>query len=100
MTLSGGQGVIKSDVYDAIAILNIENHGIAANFAPVADDAHPVIAASHHSGQINRAHFEISCNRDGFLYNWRSENSRDNDLFTGLQENSLAIVIGFADGIG
>ena len=100
VALSGSQRMIEGDIDDAVAILDIEDHCIAAHFAPVSDDALAMVAASHHSGQINRAHFEISCNWDGFLYNWRFENSGDDDLLSGLQENSLAIVIGGADGFG
>src|ERR1039458_4914899 len=100
VALSAGQGVVEGDVDDAVAILDIENDRIAANFAPVSDDALPMIAARHHPGQINGADFEIPCNWDRFLYNWRFENSRDNDLLSRFEEDPLPVMVGGADGFG
>jgi hypothetical protein len=100
VALSGGEGMVKGDVDDAVAILDIEDHGVAANFLPMADDAQPVIAAGHDSSEINRAHFKISCNWHRFLYNGGFENSGDNDLLSGFKESSLKILIGGTDGFG
>ena len=96
VALTGGQ----SNVDDTVAILDIEDYGVAADFAPVADNALAVFAASHDSGEINGADFEIACNWDRFLYNWRFENSGDDDLLSGFQEDPLTVVIGIADGFG
>src|SRR5580658_103551 len=71
VALSGGQRMVKGDVDDAVAILDIEHDRVAANFAPVLDDAHSMIAAGHDAGQVNGADFEISCNWDSLLYNGR-----------------------------
>src|SRR6266481_9567121 len=98
VALSGGEGVVEGDVDDAVAILNIEDDRVAADLAPVADDAHSMIAACHHSSQINGADFEISCNWDSLLYNRPFKNSGDDDLLSGFEEDTLAVVISFADG--
>ncbi len=100
MTLSAGERVVEGDVDDAVAILDVEDDRVAADLAPVADDAHSMIAARHHSGQVNRAHFKISCHRHRFLYNGRFQNSGDDDLLSGFEEDSLAVVVGGADGFG
>ena len=39
VALSGGQRMIEGDINDAVAIFDVEYHRIAANLAPVADDA-------------------------------------------------------------
>src|ERR1035437_1182900 len=100
VALSAGQRVVEGDVDDAVAILDVEDDRVAADFAPVADDAQPMIAARHHPGQVNGADFEISCNWDRFLYNWRFENSGDDDLLSGFEEDPLTVVVGCADGFG
>src|SRR5260370_5391584 len=100
VALSGSEGVVEGDVDDAVAILNIEYDRVAASFAPRAEDAHPMIAARHHSSQVNGADFEISCNWDRFLYNCGFENSGDDDLLSGFEEVPLPVVVGFADGCG
>src|SRR5712671_5708759 len=99
VALSGGEGVVEGDVDDAVAILNVEYDRVATDVAPVADDAHPMIAARHHSSQVNGPDFEISCNWDRFLYNCGFENSGDDDLLSGFEEHPLPVV-GFADGCG
>src|SRR5580658_1756018 len=92
--------MVEGDVDYAVAVLDIEDDGVAADLAPVADDALAVFAASHDSGEINGADFEIACNWDRFLYNWRFKNSGDEDLLPGFQEDPLTVVIGIADGFG
>src|SRR5271154_5472878 len=69
VALSGSEGVVESDVNDAVAVFDVEYNRVAANFTPVTDDADAMITARHHAGQINGANFEISCNRHRFLYN-------------------------------
>src|ERR1700679_4045913 len=100
VALTGCQRMIEGDVDDAVAILDIEDDGVAADLAPMTADALAVLAAGHDSGEINGADFEIACNWDRFLYNWRFENSGDDDLLPGFQEDPLTIVIGIADGFG
>src|SRR5208283_1232103 len=90
----------EGDIDDAVAILDVEDDRVAADFSPMLDDAHAMIAARHDASQVNGADLEISCNRDRFLYNWRFQNSGDNDLLSGLEEDSLPVMVSFADGIG
>src|SRR5450631_149222 len=100
VALSAGERVVEGNVDDAIAILYVEHNRVTANIAPMPDNAHSMIAARHHSRQINGADFEIACNWDRFLYNGGFENSGDDDGLSGFQEDPLAIVVGFADGFG
>src|SRR5258708_38622712 len=90
--------MVEGDVDNAVAILDVKDHRVAADFTPMADNAHSMMAARHYPGQINGANFEISCNWDGLLYNRRFENSGDDDLLPGFEEHTLAVVIRFADG--
>ena len=90
--------MVEGDVDDAVAILDVKDDRVAANFAPMADYAHAMVAARHDPGQINGADFEIPCNWDSLLYNRPFENSGDDDLLSGFEEDTLAIVISFADG--
>src|ERR1700721_996117 len=99
MTLSGCEWVIESDIDYAVTILDVENHGVASNLAPVADDAFPVFAPRHYARQVDRSDFEISCNWCRFLYNGGFENSGDYDLFSRLEKNTLPVVLGLPDGI-
>jgi len=92
--------MVEGDVDDAVAILDVEDDRVAADFPPMADDARSMIAARHHAGQVNGADLEISCNWYRFLYNWRFENSGDDDLLSGLEEDPLPVVVGFTDGFG
>ena len=39
--------MIEGNVDDAIAVLDIEYHGVAANFTPATNDPYTMIAASH-----------------------------------------------------
>src|ERR1700732_689321 len=100
VALSGGERVVEGDIDDAVAILDVKNDRIAADFAPMADYTHSMIAARHHPGQINGADFEIPCNWDSLLYNRPFENSGDDDLLSGFEENALAVVVRFSNGSG
>src|ERR1035441_7838011 len=91
VALPAGQRVVEGDVDDAVAILDVEDDRVAADFAPMADDAQSMIAARHHPGQVNGADFEISCNWDRFLYNYGFENSGDDDLLSGLDRKSTRL---------
>src|ERR1035438_4575285 len=55
VALPAGQRVVEGDVDDAVAILDVEDDRVAADFAPMADDAQSMIAARHHPGQVNRS---------------------------------------------
>ena len=56
--------VVEMDIDATIGILDIEDDGIAANFAPMADDSKSMIAGRHDSGQVDGAHLEILGNGD------------------------------------
>jgi hypothetical protein len=92
--------MVEGDVDDAVAILDVEDYGVAAHFAPVPDNAEAVLAARHHAGEVDGADFEISCHWDGILYNRRFQNTGNDDGLSGFEEDSLAIVVGFANGVG
>ena len=53
------QRVLEGNVDAAVGIFNIEDHGVAADFAPMADDAQAVVAGRHDSGEVDGAHFKI-----------------------------------------
>src|SRR3982750_1202461 len=77
--------VVEMDVDAPIGILDIENDGIAANFAPMADDSKTMIAARHHSGQVDGANFEILGNGDGLFSDRLGKDPRNNDGFVRLE---------------
>src|SRR5215475_10279706 len=83
--LASGERVVERDVYAAVAVLDIEDHGIAADFAPVLDDAYPVVTSGHHASQIDCAYFKILRDRNGFLDDRRRQNSGHDDLFAWFQ---------------
>src|SRR5215469_17020038 len=65
--LPAGQRMVEGNVDAAVAVLDIENYGIAPHFTPVLDNAYAVVASGHHAGQVNGADFEIVGDRDGLL---------------------------------
>src|SRR6266568_7669684 len=97
--LAGGEWMIEGNVDDAVAVLDIKHHGVAADFAPATNNAQAAIATGHHAGQVDGAYFEVLGNGYGFLYNRRVQNSGDDQLFARMEEGSLAAVVGLADGI-
>ena len=46
--MAAQQRMIKRNVDDAVAVLDIEDHGVSAHFAPVLNNPDSVIAACHH----------------------------------------------------
>ncbi len=87
------QRMLEGDIHAAVGILNVEDDGIAANFAPVADDAKSMVAGSHDAGEINRPDFEVFGDRNGLFYDGCSENSRDRNLLARLQYVAGAVAI-------
>src|SRR4029077_7291498 len=61
------ESVIERNIDHSVAVLHVKNHGIAAQFAPAADDAQAAIAVRHHTSQIHCPNFKIGCNRNRFL---------------------------------
>ena len=53
------QRVLEGNVHAAIAVLDIEHHGVAAHFAPAADDPYSVVTGRHESGEVHGPHFKI-----------------------------------------
>ena len=49
VALARGQGMVERDIDDAVAILDVEHDRVAPDFAPMSDNAHPMVAARHHS---------------------------------------------------
>ena len=64
------QRVLEGNVDAAVGVLDIEDDGIAANFAPMLDDAKSVIAGRHDSGEVNGADFEVLGNGNRFFGDW------------------------------
>ena len=56
--------MIERNGHAAIAVLDIEDDGVAAHFAPVLDDANSMIASRHDSGEIDGPHFEVTLDRN------------------------------------
>ena len=94
------QRMFEGDGNAAVGIFDVEDDGVAADLAPVADDAEPVIAGGHDAGEIDGADFEIFGDGDGVLDDGCGEDSGDGDLFAGLENVAGAIAVGGADGVG
>src|SRR6202161_1276296 len=95
------QRMLEGNVDAAIGIFDVEDYGVAADFAPVADDAESVVAGGHHSGEVDGADLEISGDGDGLLGDGRGEDSRDDDGFVGFENvASVRFMIRGADGVG
>ena len=58
------QRMIEGNGHAAIAVLDIEDDGVAAHFAPVLNDANSMIAGRHDSREINGPHFKVTLNRN------------------------------------
>src|ERR1700733_10309412 len=94
------QRVLEGNVDAAVGILDVEDHGVAADFAPVADDAESVIAGGHDAGQVDGADFEISRNGNSLFGDRSGEDSGDDDIFVGLEEVGGAVAVTVADSVG
>ena len=62
--VSSQQRMIEGNGHAAVAVLDIEHHGVAAHFAPVADDANAMVAGRHESSEIDGPHFKITLHRN------------------------------------
>src|SRR5579884_4181593 len=98
--VSSEQRVLKRDVYDAVAVFDIENYCISAHLAPVLDNLYAVVASSHQPGKVDRAHFEVFGHWNGFFSDGVLKNSRNRKLLPGFQERAVYVAIGAADCIG
>src|SRR5271167_4137484 len=94
------QRMLEGNGHAAVGIFDIEDYGVAADFAPVADDAESVIAGRHDAGQVDGADFKILGNGNGFLDDGGGKNSGDGDLLAVFQDIAGAVAIYLADGFG
>ena len=80
------QRVLERNVDAAVGVFDVEHYGVAADFAPVADDAESMVAAGHDAGQVDGADFEVFSDGDRLLGDGRGEDARDDDVFVGFQD--------------
>ena len=78
--------MLEGNVDAAVGVFDVEDYGVAADFAPVADDAESVIAGGHDAGEVDGADFEIFGNGNGFFGDGRGQDSGDDDLFVGFED--------------
>jgi hypothetical protein len=93
--------MLEGDGDAAIGIFDVEDDGVAADFAPMLDDAEAVIAGGHDAGQVDGADFEVFGNGDGFFGDGRGEDSGDDDWFVGFENvRRVGFMVYGADGVG
>ena len=89
------QRMLEGNVHAAVGVFDVEDDGVAADLAPVADDAKSVIAGRHDAGEVDGADFKILGDGNGFFDDGRGENSGDGDLLAGFQDVAGAIAVDF-----
>ena len=95
------QGVLEGNIDAAVGVLDIEDDGIAANFAPMLDDAESVIAGSHYASQVNGADLKILGNGDRLCGNRGGEDAGDNDVLVRFEDVAgVGLVVRAPDGVG
>src|SRR5215472_6297241 len=95
------QRVVEGYGDAAIGILDIEDDGVASDFTPVLNHPQAVLAASHESGEVDGADFEILRDGNRFLGDRSGEDSGNDDVFVRFQEvNRVGLVINLADRFG
>src|SRR5580692_4670771 len=94
------QRVLEGNGDAAVGIFDVEDYGVAAYFAPVADDAESVVAGGHHAGEVDGADFKIFGDANRLLGDGRGEDSGDGDLFAVFQDVARAVAIYMADRFG
>src|SRR5580698_9253564 len=94
------QRVLEGNGDAAVGIFDVEDYGVAANFAPVADDAKSMIAGGHDAGEVDGADFKIPGNGNGFFDDGRGQDSGDGDLLAIFQDVAEAVAVYLADGFG
>ncbi len=92
--------MLEGNVDVAVAVFDVEDYGVASDFAPVADDAESVIAGGHDAGEVDGADFKIFGDGNCFFCDGCGENSGDGDLLAGFQDVGGAVAVGVADGFG
>ncbi len=95
------QRVLEGDGDAAVGIFDVEDDRVAADFAPMLDDAESVIAGGHDAGQVDGADFEVFGDGNGFFGDGRGEDSGDDYVLVGLQDVvGVGFVVHGADGVG
>src|SRR5437879_728784 len=84
----------------AVGVFDVEDYGVAADFAPVADDAESVVAGGHDAGQVDGADFKVFGYGDGLFDDGGREDSGDYDVFVGFEDVGGTVSVGVADGFG
>src|SRR4029077_494131 len=95
--LPSRQRVIECDIHAAVAVLDVEYHGVSAHFAPMLDDADTVVAAGHDARQVDGPYFKVLRYGDGFLDDRRLQNTGHQDLLSSLQVVPRTISIRLAN---
>src|SRR5579864_6247331 len=91
--------MVKRNVYRAVAVLNIEDNGIAAGLAPAPDDLDSVIAAGHQSSQVNGTDFKVFGNWNSLFRYGRVQYSRNCKLLSRFYKRAAHIGIHAPDRI-
>ena len=97
--LAASQFVSKRNRNQAVAILNIKDHRVAAHVAPVPQNLAAALAARHQARQVNRAHFKILGDWNRLLHNRFGDPTRNRQRFPHLHRVALAVAIGVPDRI-
>src|SRR5579864_5845011 len=85
--------MIKRNIYGAVAVLNIEDDGITAGFAPAPYDLDSMIAARHESGQVDSADFKVFGNWNSLFSYGRVQYSRNCKLLSRFYKCAVHIGI-------
>src|SRR3984957_20361632 len=94
------QRVFEGNSDAAVGIFDVEDDAVAADFAPVLDDAESVVAGGHDAGQVDGADFEVSGHGDGLLGDRAGEDSGDDDFFFGFEDvGGVRLMVHGADGV-
>src|ERR1700676_5013315 len=91
------QRVLEGNGDAAVGVFDVEDYGVAADFAPVADDAESVVAGGHDAGQVDGADFKVFGNGNRLLGDGRGEDPGDDDVFVGFEDVGGAISVAVAD---
>ena len=92
----GGQRMVEGDVHRAVAVFDVEHHGVSAQLMPPPDNADAVVAPRHRPGKINSAHFEIFRHRHRVFHDRLTLVSGNNKVFARLQSIARGLVVRLA----
>jgi len=95
----GPQRVVKGYIQDPVAVLDVENHGVAAQLTPAPDNPQPMVAAGHNTGQINCPNLEVAANGNSLLRNGAVQNPGYVEGVASF-DRIAGFAIGLAAGLG